>query len=501
MLADQELFNAKTKQINGYHNSQQEEKNRLKLKFNKAKKNYQVSKRLVQLKQGSQEKNKKKVARMLTTCPQALKLLLAKTSLNSHVIDTTAVDEDEGYSNCGGESASNAVGFSVDFVKYYLDREKKLKQLKSDLNLLKQNQFDMTKREKELRSQYEKKVAEHKRAVEKNKQCSKDYKTIGSIIELIWPVTIKNSKNPLKPSPKPKKRAKSTEVRVNNNNDSMLSTRKKSLKNTEKIPFNLDLNSSCCICAEKTNSHLLIDCDTCQKIYHISCLDPPMSKLPKKTKLFGWECVFCVDKKNTNNNPDDDSQRETNDTISANRSLRRQTKKPTRFDTLSSSDGRQNKRKSTNTSRKSLQKDLILADNVCQIVARVVSQSSISISDHNHNHNNDDEYIYIQDDDDDDHDHITKASQVAQIVTSSSSSYELLKGTKKIALKKRNSVDLTLTSVAVVGSASKRSRSSSTNHSFIPLSHSDFKLTKTSPSKSKTNCLHDENTPKEAILL
>jgi hypothetical protein len=60
MLADQELFNAKTKQINGYHNSQQEEKNRLKLKFNKAKKNYQVSKRLVQLKQGSQEKNKKK---------------------------------------------------------------------------------------------------------------------------------------------------------------------------------------------------------------------------------------------------------------------------------------------------------------------------------------------------------------------------------------------------------------------------------------------------------
>ena len=34
--------------------------------------------------------------------------------------------------------------------------------------------------------------------------------------------------------------------------------------------------------------HLLIDCDTCKKYFHINCLDPPLKTVPKKTKLFGW---------------------------------------------------------------------------------------------------------------------------------------------------------------------------------------------------------------------
>jgi hypothetical protein len=39
---------------------------------------------------------------------------------------------------------------------------------------------------------------------------------------------------------------------------------------------------------------LLIDCDTCKKYYHVNCLDPPLSVVPKKTKLYGWECSKCV---------------------------------------------------------------------------------------------------------------------------------------------------------------------------------------------------------------
>lgn len=54
---------------------------------------------------------------------------------------------------------------------------------------------------------------------------------------------------------------------------------------------------SCIVCKSKTNSHLMIDCDTCANIYHINCLDPPLGSVPKKTKLYGWECVACVQKK------------------------------------------------------------------------------------------------------------------------------------------------------------------------------------------------------------
>jgi hypothetical protein len=41
-----------------------------------------------------------------------------------------------------------------------------------------------------------------------------------------------------------------------------------------------------------------VDCDTCKKIYHITCLDPPLLVVPKKSKLYGWECSKCVREKN-----------------------------------------------------------------------------------------------------------------------------------------------------------------------------------------------------------
>lgn len=65
----------------------------------------------------------------------------------------------------------------------------------------------------------------------------------------------------------------------------------------------------------------MIDCDTCAKIYHINCLDPPLDCVPKKTKLYGWECVSCVQKKQ---NSDEESIR--NETSMDNKRLRRERK-------------------------------------------------------------------------------------------------------------------------------------------------------------------------------
>lgn len=51
--------------------------------------------------------------------------------------------------------------------------------------------------------------------------------------------------------------------------------------------------------------HLLIDCDSCKKYYHIHCLDPPLTVVPKKTKLYGWECSKCVLLKNKSSSDDE----------------------------------------------------------------------------------------------------------------------------------------------------------------------------------------------------
>lgn len=50
----------------------------------------------------------------------------------------------------------------------------------------------------------------------------------------------------------------------------------------------LTLRHQCGICRRATNQHLLAKCDTCHLHYHLSCLSPPLSRMPKKTKLMGW---------------------------------------------------------------------------------------------------------------------------------------------------------------------------------------------------------------------
>ncbi|XP_032670451.1 PHD finger protein 14 isoform X1 [Odontomachus brunneus] len=55
----------------------------------------------------------------------------------------------------------------------------------------------------------------------------------------------------------------------------------------------LTLRHQCGICRRSTNQHLLAKCDTCHLHYHLSCLSPPLSRMPKKTRLMGWQCSEC----------------------------------------------------------------------------------------------------------------------------------------------------------------------------------------------------------------
>lgn len=48
------------------------------------------------------------------------------------------------------------------------------------------------------------------------------------------------------------------------------------------------LRHQCGICRRSTNQHLLAKCDTCHLHYHLSCLSPPLARMPKKTRQMGW---------------------------------------------------------------------------------------------------------------------------------------------------------------------------------------------------------------------
>lgn len=54
-----------------------------------------------------------------------------------------------------------------------------------------------------------------------------------------------------------------------------------------------ELIYECGICKLVNNQHLLAKCDTCHLHYHLGCLNPPLTRHPKKSKIYGWQCSEC----------------------------------------------------------------------------------------------------------------------------------------------------------------------------------------------------------------
>lgn len=52
----------------------------------------------------------------------------------------------------------------------------------------------------------------------------------------------------------------------------------------------------CGKCGTVKDQHLLALCDTCHSYIHIYCLDPPLTRVPKKTKFGGWQCSDCSER-------------------------------------------------------------------------------------------------------------------------------------------------------------------------------------------------------------
>ncbi|KAK2145970.1 hypothetical protein LSH36_643g01030 [Paralvinella palmiformis] len=80
----------------------------------------------------------------------------------------------------------------------------------------------------------------------------------------------------------------------------------------------------CGVCQRTNNQHLLARCDTCKLFYHLGCLNPPLTRMPKKTRLMGWQCSECVRSvSNDSDDPDVDPN--------APRRLREKIKEPMKF--------------------------------------------------------------------------------------------------------------------------------------------------------------------------
>ncbi|ELU07972.1 hypothetical protein CAPTEDRAFT_225801 [Capitella teleta] len=229
-----------------------------------------------------------KVARMLHSNPFALKQLTRKAQLMG--VNTQAQSSAKDVS----KKWHIAPAFTADFVSYFLglsskrlltklltqpkrlDRDSRIRRMRKEQKELELQQKTRQKQEKDLRIKYDK-LSQELENVKKSTEILRDTgQELYSVLQDLAQ----------KPIPLP-------EVFLCRNLYSSSSSSAKTKINTPLSPTNSVIHS-CGLCAQTNDQHLLAKCDKCRLHYHLGCLDPPLSRMPKKTKQFGWQCSECA---------------------------------------------------------------------------------------------------------------------------------------------------------------------------------------------------------------
>ncbi|CAG5130457.1 unnamed protein product, partial [Candidula unifasciata] len=231
----------------------EEEKLRFIRKLNRHREKYSVSK----LKRPPSWVPTQKMIRHLHTSPSAVRGFLRKAELMG--AQTVPAEKIEMRKKAQGQPA-----FTSEFISYFLDRNIKVGNLKINLLDLTSQNKKLQSQEKVVRSQYDKL---HTEVNELNKQGSSIKREVESLYGMLQDIYGK----PVPHIPEVFKSKKRT----------------RSPSKKETATSSSALINQCGVCHKTTEQHLLAKCDRCNKHYHLGCLEPPLTRMPKKTKLYG----------------------------------------------------------------------------------------------------------------------------------------------------------------------------------------------------------------------
>ncbi|XP_040287202.1 PHD finger protein 14 isoform X2 [Bufo bufo] len=215
---------------------------------------------------------REKLPRPLTSSASAIRKLMRKAELMGISTDIFPVDNSDTTSSVDGRRKHKQPALTADFVNYYLERNMRMMQLQENMAEQK-NIKDKLENEQE------------KLHVEYNKLCETldDLQNVNSNLrdegQTLWIMMCKVAgQKPNLPvilrAPKERRPSK----------------REGGTQKTLLLPAIL---YSCGICKKNNDQHLLLLCDTCKLHYHLGCLDPPLTRMPKKTKNSYWQCSEC----------------------------------------------------------------------------------------------------------------------------------------------------------------------------------------------------------------
>ncbi|XP_067268369.1 PHD finger protein 14 isoform X2 [Chanodichthys erythropterus] len=216
---------------------------------------------------------REKLPRPLTSSASAIRKLMRKAELMGISTDIFPVDTSDTSASVDGRRKHKQPALTADFVNYYLERNMRMIQIQDNIVEQKNLKDKLESEQEKLHMEYDKLCESLEDLQNVNGQLRTEGQAIWSMMGGILGQKL-NSPAVLK-APKERKPSKKEGG---------------SPGKSSNLPAML---YSCGICKKNQDQHLLLLCDTCKLHYHLGCLDPPLTRMPKKTKNSYWQCSEC----------------------------------------------------------------------------------------------------------------------------------------------------------------------------------------------------------------
>ncbi|XP_061885353.1 PHD finger protein 14 isoform X3 [Entelurus aequoreus] len=216
---------------------------------------------------------REKLPRPLTSSASAIRKLMRKAELMGISTDIFPVDPSDTNASLDGRRKHKQPALTPDFVNYYLERNMRMIQIQDNISEQKGLKDKLESEQDKLHVEYNRLCESLEELLNVNGDLRSEgqamWTLLGDILgqKLNTPAVLK--------APKERKSSKKE-------------------GETQGKPSSLPaILYSCGICKKNQDQHLLVLCDTCKLYYHLGCLEPPLTRMPKKTKNSYWQCSEC----------------------------------------------------------------------------------------------------------------------------------------------------------------------------------------------------------------
>lgn len=216
---------------------------------------------------------REKLPRPLTSSASAIRKLMRKAELMGISTDIFPVDTSDTSASMDGRRKHKQPALTADFVNYYLERNMRMIQIQDNISEQKNLKDKLENEQEKLHVEYNKLCEFLEELLNANGKLRSEGQAMWSLLGGI--LGQKLNTPPILKAPKerkPSKKEGGTQGKASS------------------LPAIL---YSCGICKKNQDQHLLVLCDTCKLYYHLGCLEPPLTRMPKKTKNSYWQCSEC----------------------------------------------------------------------------------------------------------------------------------------------------------------------------------------------------------------